>query len=488
MKKKSLGTNALLNGIKSLLSLIFPLITFPYVSRILGAEGIGIYNFSNSVVSYFVLIAGLGVSTYAVREGAKYRDDINKIEKFSSEVFSINIVSTLIAYIFLIVSLISFEDLKKDFLCILIFSLQILFTTVGTEWIYTIYEDYAYITLRSIIFNIISIILLFVFVRTSKDYLQYAAITVFASVGANIFNYFHARKMVKIKFTCHMNISHHLKPILIIFASSIAVMIYVNSDITLLGIMKNNYVVGIYSVSTKIYSIVKSMLTALLVVTVPRLAVLWGKHKYKEYKNILKKVINNLVVIVFPSMIGLIMLSKEVIIVISGQGFIRAQSSLQILCFALIFSLFGWIISDCVLIPAKREKYFFYATCISAIMNILINVLFIPLLSENAAAISTVIAEGCMMMINFYFARDVIKDIFKSRSFIYNTMTSIAGCVGIVLVCYLCNLGYNSLILKIIFSIGLSIIMYAAILILLKNEVAIDTLRSIINRLNNRFV
>ena len=159
MKKRSLGLNAFLNGLKSVLNLIFPLITFPYVSRVLSIKGIGIYNFSNTYVSYFVLIAGLGIATYAVREGAKYRNNNEKINEFASQVFSLNIISTIVAYILLFISLIIFKNLYNYISCILIFSLQILFTTLGTEWIYTIYEDYAYITIRSIIFKIISIIL-----------------------------------------------------------------------------------------------------------------------------------------------------------------------------------------------------------------------------------------------------------------------------------------------------------------------------------------
>lgn len=160
-----MGLNAFLNGLRSVLNLIFPLITFPYISRVLSVNGIGIYNFSNTYIGYFILIAGLGIATYAVREGAKYRDNKEQIEEFSSEVFSINILATVIAYILLLLSLVIFKNLNNYVACILIFSIQILFTTLGTEWIYTIYEDYTYITIRSIIFKILSIILLFIFVK-----------------------------------------------------------------------------------------------------------------------------------------------------------------------------------------------------------------------------------------------------------------------------------------------------------------------------------
>ena len=112
MKKKSLGVNAFLNSFRSVLNLIFPLITFPYVSRILSIKGIGIFNFSNTYISYFLLIAGLGISTYAVREGAKFREDENKITEFASQIFSLNMIATLIAYLLLFLSLLIFKNIE----------------------------------------------------------------------------------------------------------------------------------------------------------------------------------------------------------------------------------------------------------------------------------------------------------------------------------------------------------------------------------------
>ena len=139
MKKKSLAVNAILNALRNGLNILFPLITFPYVSRILNVSGLGKYNFSNSIVSYFLLIAGLGINTYAIREGAKFRDDRKKITYFANQVFSINVVSTLIAYILLLICLLSISKLHMYTYAILIFSVQIFFTTIGVEWLYSIY-------------------------------------------------------------------------------------------------------------------------------------------------------------------------------------------------------------------------------------------------------------------------------------------------------------------------------------------------------------
>ncbi|MBU3828905.1 MAG: flippase [Candidatus Lactobacillus pullistercoris] len=475
-KKKSLGVNAFLNGLRSVLNLFFPLITFPYVSRVLSVSGIGIYNFSNTYISYFILIAGLGVATYAVREGAKYRDNKDKINEFASQIFSLNMIATVIAYLLLFASLIIFKNLYNYVSCILVFSLQILFTTLGTEWIYTIYEDYTYITIRSIIFKIISIALLFLLVRKPEDYLIYAAITVFSAVGSNLLNFIHARNFIHIKLTIKTNWKYHLKPILVIFASAIAITIYVSSDTTILGLLKNDYAVGIYSTSVKIYQMVEGLLSAMLTVTIPRLAFLWGKKHIDEYNQVLAKVFNLLGILGMPVAIGLMMLSQEVILIIASKKYLPSVNSLRIISWAMIFSLFAWIFSYCVLIPAKRESLVLRNTVITAIENIILNFILIPYMSYDGTSLSTVIAEFTVMIMNGYSCWDIIKPVIFKKDTLKNLLDSIIGCVGIVVVCLLCDYGFNSLILKTIFSVVLSVIMYGAILILLKNKNAYSML------------
>ena len=476
MKERSIRLNALLNGLRSVLNILFPVITFPYVSRVLSVKGIGIYNFSNSIVSYFLLIAGLGINTYAIREGAKLRENQSKITQFASQIFTINILSTGLAYLFLFICLIIFSKLHSYLLCILIFSLQIFFTTIGTEWLYQIYEDYSYITVRSIIFQILSLILLFTFVRGPQDYFKYAAITVFSAVGSNILNFIHARQYCHIQLVWHFDWKIHLGPIIILFFANIANMIYVNSDITVLGLMKNNYVVGIYSVSSKVYQIIKNLIAAILIVTIPRLAMLFGKHRMGEYKDILIKLSNILILLALPASTGLFMLAREVVLIISGPKYLRSINSLQILCFAYIFSILAWILSDCVLIPAKREKCVLKSMSTSAVLNVVINVILIPFWNENAAAFSTVLAEMCMFIVNYHYAKDIVKDVFISKTLLHTFISSIIGCIGIVIICILCNLSFQSLIIKTILSIVLSVIMYGAILILLNNKFAVAML------------
>ena len=270
--KKSLSLNAAMSAFKTLMNIIFPLITFPYASNVLQVENLGKVNFASSVCGYFLLFAGLGISSYAVREGSRYVNDRKKLSAFASEMFSINMISTALTYAALAVTMLFWTKLHAYTDLMLVLSLQIFFTTIGTEWVFTIFEEYTYITIRGLLFQVLSIFMLFAFVKTRDDYCIYAGITVFAAVGANVLNFFRARRYCTIRLTRKIDWKKHLKPILIIFASTLATTLYVSSDTTILGILGTDYNVGIYSVAGKIYGIVKNLLSAVLVVSIPRLS------------------------------------------------------------------------------------------------------------------------------------------------------------------------------------------------------------------------
>ena len=190
MKVKSLKFNSIVNITKTVLGIIFPLITFPYASRILGATGIGRVDYANSIANYFILFASLGISTYAIREGAKVRDDKEKLNQLATEVFVINSISTVVAYIGLIIcsSLPVFRNYQN---LILLNGTIMIFELIGVNWLFNIFEDYVYITVRTFAFQIISLIILFLFVKTKNDYFIYAGLIVFSNAGANVFNIFY---------------------------------------------------------------------------------------------------------------------------------------------------------------------------------------------------------------------------------------------------------------------------------------------------------
>lgn len=287
------------------------------------------------------------------------------------------------------------------------------------------------------------------------------------------------------RFVLKVDWKKHLIPILILFFTAVSNMIYLDSDVTILGLMKNSYVVGIYSVSAKVYSIVKTVISAVLIVTVPRLAMLFGNRKLKQYNNILSNLTKTLIVLTVPASVGLFMISKTVVLIVAGEKYLRATTSLQILCLAYVFCILSWILNDCVLIPARREKYVLASMTTSAIINVIFNLLFIPYLSENAAAISTVLAEFCMMVMNYYYSRDIVRKVLLSKSVFNNFITSVIGGIGIVVVCLLCNQLISSLVLNTILSIVLSVLVYLFILLILRNEIVIGYSKKILQKMES---
>lgn len=479
MKKKSIGKNAILNGFRNVLNLLFPLITFPYISRVLSVDGIGKYNFAQSVISYFLLIAGLGISSYAIREGAKYRNEKRKLNIFVSEILFCNIISTLIAYIVLLFCIHYVAKFQEYTSLLLLFSIQIVFTTIGVEWIYSIYEEYEYITIRSIIFKVISIILLFTFVKCEYDVNVYAAITVFSSVGSNVLNLAHSRKYFQLTKICIRDCIKHIKPILIIFASNVAIMIYVYSDTTMLGFMTSNYEVGIYSVAVKIYNIVKNLLSAVLIVSIPRLSMYYGNGQKEEFNRISQKVFDTLTALILPAVVGLYCAAKQVILVIADKAYVSGAVSLRILCIALFFCIYSWFFSQCILMPANKEKIILVSTCVSAIANIGLNFILIPVWKQNATAFTTVLAEGIMFTICGFCGLKVTKIKILTR----NMISVIFGCFSILAMCAINGLLYNiAPFLQLMILIVFSTVIYGLVLLIFRNTVIVNIWSEIIKK------
>lgn len=477
VKEKSIKVNAIINSIKVLLSIIFPIITFPYASRILGADNIGKVQFASSIIEYLSLIAALGITTYATREGAIIRNDKEKLQKFANQVFTINMITTAISYFIMVVMLLLPTKLVNYRYLILIQSMSILFTTIGVDWIYNIYEDYAYITKKSIITHIISMVLLFLFVKQSEDYYIYALISVIANVSVNIFNFIHARKYCKLKLTKHINLKRHIKSMIILFSNTLAIKIYVNSDVILLGMMTSDFTVGLYTVSVKVYTIIKHVINAITSVTLPRMSLYANKDKEK-YEYLLEKLLKTILTLIIPAVCGIIILSRQIILLIAGSEYIEGAMSLTILSIALAFSTLGNILISGILIPNKQEKYAFKSTLIAAIFNILLNFIAIPLWQQNGAALTTVIAEFIVCVVCLYYS----VRIYKFRNLKKTIFISLISCIAIVGVSEVVKLFVQENTLQTLLICAGGVISYGIVSILLRNEVIIEILMQLKNK------
>lgn len=215
MKQHSVFYNFIMNVILTVSSFIFPLITFPYVSRILLPEGTGKVSFAASVVNYFLLLAQLGIPTYGIRACAKVRDNKEALNKTAQEIFVISIIMCIVSYVLFFIAVFSVPRLWQEKELMLVTSATILFTTIGVEWFFKAIELYSYITWRSITFKCIALGAMFLLVHEQQDYIKYGAVSIFASSASNILNFVYIQKFINLKKRCKLELRIHMKPILI---------------------------------------------------------------------------------------------------------------------------------------------------------------------------------------------------------------------------------------------------------------------------------
>ena len=472
--------NALLNVIKTVLGIVFPIITFPYIARVLNAEGVGIYNFSASIISYFSLLAALGISTYAIREGTQYRNDGRRISLFASQMFSINMISTCISYILLFITLLVTPKLHSYNGAILLLSLEIVFTTIGCNWIFNIFEEFVFVSIRTVAIQLLSVILMFSIVKKPEDLIIYICIIVSCNGLTNIINYIYARKtLCCIKFTTDINWKTHLKPILIIFSTAIAITIYVSADTTMIGFILNDYSVGVYSTAVKIYTLVKQVITAIMMVLIPRFSLLVSEEDNETINIFFSRVVNLLSVILIPAAVGLLFTSQQIIYVFAGNDYVSGTASLRILCIAILFSQFAYMYIQCILIPNKRESKVLIATLTSAVTNILLNIIFIKNVGIEGAAITTVIAEFMVFGFSVYYSRDLV----KPKGLFRNLISIGIGCLAIGVICFLAQKNISNQILALIVSVVGASLAYSVTLFVLKNPVLISELKRILYKI-----
>lgn len=433
-----LANNAMLNIIKQISTLAFQLITFPYVSRVLGKVNYGKYSWATSIIEYFFYIAGFGISTYAIRECARIRDDRKKTSDLCSELFSLNLITTILAYIILLIFTIFWKKMQGYRTLIFILSFRIIATTIGVEWVYTIYEDYLNITIRQIVTQVVGLMLTLLLVRQRDDYVLYALATVIAMSGANLFNFFYSKKYIDLHITIKVNIVKYFRPLLMIFFYSIMVIIYSSSDITMLGLLSDDSHVGIYSVASKIYGLAKNIFIAALVPLIPRVAYYLGNNKMEDIKRLVQKTLDIMLFLVLPGLLLMILYSKNIILLLCGTEYIDAFRPLQLLSIALLFALCASIFTSAIMIPNRQEKEVTIITIISATSNIILNLLLIPWIQENGAAITTIIAEAIVCIVSGLYCRKY----FKLSEIGHEIIYIILGCLGIIA----CNFIVNKII------------------------------------------
>lgn len=481
-KQQSVKINMIMNAILTMSSFLFPLITFPYISRVILPVGSGKITFATSVVTYFSMFAQLGIPTYGVKACARVRDNKEELSRVTHEILFINLITCVISYLALFLCIAFIPRLQEEKTLLVMISSTILLTAIGVEWLYKALEQYTYITIRSIVFKFIALIAMFVLIHKQSDYIIYGGITIFASTASNLLNFINMRKIISLKPVGRYNLRRHMKMIFIFFAMSVATTVYTNLDNVMLGFMKTDEDVGYYSAAVKIKNLTVSVVTSASTVLLPRATYYVDNGFMKEFYQIIRKTMNCILLMAVPISVYFILFAKEGILLLSGEAFMGAVVPMQIIMPTLIFMGITNVLGIQMMIPLGMEKQVLYSEIAGAVVDLLINMLLIPRMASAGAAIGTLAAEIVVFIWQYAMLKKTAKETFTDVRWLLLIGAVILGSVGSFWTKVLNIPNFCVLVLSAVLFFGI----YGIVLLVAKEQLVTELTGQMLNKVRGR--
>lgn len=403
------GRNFVYNFINTFCSAVLPVVVFSYVSRVLSVGGIGAVNFSKNIITYFSYIATLGIMNYGTREISKIHNEQGKINQVFSELWMINFASTFFACLLLSASCLFVNRIKDYNALIWIFSISMPFSFMGAKWLYMGVGDYEILAKSSIFAQVVSLVLIFLFVRKPEDIWKYALFNVISTSGFNIICFLSLRKKVTFHLPKIFELLKHIKPVLILWVMEMVVSVSTTLDTVMLGFLRDDYEVGIYTAGAKIYRIASMLISSFSAVVMPIMCECYAKNKIKEMKKYISDAIDMICMFGIPLFAMAIVLRKEIILILSGIKFVDAIPLMLILAILIVIHPLSELIVARINIATGMEKKSVFIFSIGAVVNIVGNMLLVPGFGAKGASISTAISETTMLIIGIWIARRFLK-------------------------------------------------------------------------------
>lgn len=463
--------NTFFNLVLVLSQLLLPVITFPYISRVLGPEKIGVINFIDSITQNIIIISALGIGIYGVREIARAKSDPKELKKIFSELFIIHLLSVGIFAIFFIIAIFSvpkFYEVKE--LCYISLA-YILGQVFLIEWYYQGMEKFKYITIRTVIIRIFSLFFLFILVKSESDFLKYYFITVAIVLLNSIFNFYSVIRDNVLQLR-DLDLRKHLKPLVFILSSNVAVSIYMYLNNSFLGFLSEAESVAYYSSGVKITRLSLGVVTALGIVIVPQLSSAFSSQDWAKIKDLLDKSFQYVITVGIPFSLFFVFESVQIVDLLAGDKFLPASITLSILGPTVFLIGLNNIFGLQILANFGWERFLLKSVLWGMFLNVGLNFLLIPKFDHNGAAISTLVTEIFVTYAMFYFIRKKYKlELNWKRGFEY-AFYFIVSFISCKIILYLTT--FSNLVLFILTGI-FSFIIYSLILIFfVKNSLLKD--------------
>jgi O-antigen/teichoic acid export membrane protein len=397
-----MAKNYFYNLLLTVTNLLFPLLSFPYVSRILGPEGIGKVQFVFSFAQYFALIASIGIPVYGMKEIAKYKNDKKGRSQVFSELLIIYLLSTVCLFLVYLSVIFVFPYFSADRGMYLGASLLVLLGFSYIDWVYTGLEEFKSIALRSVLFKIIGLLLLYFFVKNKSDTQNYLFIMIFSFLGNNILSFFFLKGKVSIMLS-KLQLKRHLVPLFYILGTSLAASMYTDMDTVLLGFLSDSRAVGLYTAAVKLSKITLPFVTSMGVVLVPKISMYYAEKNMDEVQHTLNKAFRFLIFFAVPITFGLALLAPEFISLFSGEEFLPATNSMRLLSLLPLIIGLGHFFLYLVLIPAGKNREMFFCVLGGLTISLLLNIILIPLFKAEGSSIANIVSEISVTLLYVYF-------------------------------------------------------------------------------------
>lgn len=475
--KKSVTKNYIYNLIYQILIIILPLITAPYVSRILGPEKIGIYGYTLSISAYFILLGSLGTALYGQREIAFFQNDK---KKYSITFFEIFILRTFTLAISMIIFYFCFGRHGEYAIYYRILLLEILGNIIDISWFFQGLEEFKRTVTRNFVVKIISVICIFIFVKTKEDLYLYYLIYIAALILGNLTLWLQLHKFLeKVKLN-ELKILRHIKPIIALFVPQIAIQVYTILDKTMIGaIIADKTEVGYYEQAQKIIKILLTIEGSLGTVMMPRIAKSFAENDKETIKTYLGKSFHMAYFLAFPLIFGIIVIANAFVPLFFGAGYDKTIIIMQIISPIILFIGISGTIGHQYLLPTKKQKEYTLSVICGCIVNVIINGLLIYRYGALGAAVGTVIAEFTVALVQIVIVRKELnmgKMLLLCRNYLIASIIMFIGCK-------LVSIFITKRIILLVAQVFVGVVLYFGMLFILKDEFFKEVLDKVFNLL-----
>lgn len=477
----NLQRNVLYSGLLSSTNYIFPLIVYPYVSRVLGVHNIGIYNFVDSIINYFTLFSMLGISIVGIREIAVAKVDRNQLDKTFSGLLIINVIATIVSLVILGLSILALPELWQYRKMLGIGALKLLGNALLMEWFFFGMENFKYVAMRSVMVRLLYIVAVFTFVRDMDDYDTYYLLFVIMTLANAVINMTYIRHFVSFRFR-GARVTYYLKPMLMMGLYAILTKVYITFNTAYLGFVAGETEVGYFSTATKLYSVLMSLFAAFTGVMMPRMSSLLSEGKGNEYLSLMNKSLQVLFVFVIPIIIVSVVFASDIVLIISGSGYEGAVLPMQ-LCMPLMLVIgYEQLLIHQGLMPLKKDKAVLFNSVIGAFVGVILCVTLLAPYKSVGAAIVWAVSELIVLISAHYMLNRVVVFRFPLLSFLRYLAYNIPLLV-VLLTLARCELGcyVNMVVASLLTAIYTLVLHYW----ILKNSMVMDSVHKICKMFNN---